>query len=284
MSKHHVSDKLYAELAGVQVGDQQPVRIMGIVNVSPESFFKGSISTSTDAVKRSAEQMVVDGADILDIGARGTAPYLKTEITVEEETERIVRAVRAVREVTYKPISVDTQTASVAEAAHQAGASILNDISGLAHDPALAAVAKQYDGVILMANGDYVDSTGEPVSVVKSSLEATLRRALDAGIAPEKIVLDPGIGFFRDRTTSWDAWDRIILQQLPAFQIYDRPLMVSISRKSFIGKVLNYDNPADRLYGSLGLTSLLVQHGANIIRTHDVLATKDVVRIAEWLA
>lgn len=171
----------------------------------------------------------------------------------------------------------------MAEAAYQVGASILNDISGLAHDPALAVVARKYDGIILMANGDYTKATGGPAAVVKQSLLAALQRAAEAGIAPEKIVLDPGIGFFRNRVLSWDEWDRTILRELAEFRTYSRPLMVGISRKSFFGKALGYDDPADRLYGSVGLTSLLVQKGAHIIRTHDVLATKDAIRIAEWL-
>jgi dihydropteroate synthase len=96
-------------------------------------------------------------------------------------------------------------------------------------------------------------------------------------------VLDPGIGFFRDRAISWDEWDRIILQQLPAFRSFERPLLLSVSRKSVIGKVLGYPDPADRLFGSLGLTALAVYQGAHLIRTHDIAATRDAVRIAEWL-
>ena len=124
---------------------------------------------------------------------------------------------------------------------------------------------------------------GDPIAVVKGSLETALQRANQAGIAPEHIVLDPGIGFFRDRAISWGEWDRIILQQLPAFRSFERPLMLSVSRKSVIGKVLGYLDPADRLFGSLGLTALAVYQGAHLIRTHDIAATRDAVRIAEWL-
>jgi dihydropteroate synthase len=273
----------YAEMAGIQVGDHSPVRLMGIINVSPESFFKGSVFSSRDDMRRVAERMAADGADMLDVGARGTAPYLQTDISVEEEMDRLVQAIQTIREVTDTPISADTQTAIVAKEALQGGASILNDVSGLAHDPDMATIAVGYKGVILMANAKYTDTLGDPVSVVKTSLEAALQRAKQAGIASENIVLDPGIGFFRNRSISWDEWDRIVLQQLPAFRSFERPLMLSVSRKSFIGRVLGYPDPADRLYGSLGLTSLAVYQGTHLIRTHDIASTRDVVRITEWL-
>jgi dihydropteroate synthase len=273
----------YALVAGIQVGDHYPVRLMGIINVSPESFFKGSVFSSRDDIRRIAEQMTADGADMLDVGARGTDPYLQTDISVEEEMDRLSQAIQAVREVTDTPISADTQTAAVAKEALNVGASLLNDVSGLAHDPDMATIATGYKGVILMANASYTQTLGDPVSVVKASLEAALQRAQQAGIVPEHMVLDPGIGFFRNRSISWDEWDRIILQQFPAFRSFERPLMLSVSRKSLIGKILGYSDPADRLYGSLGLTSLAVYQGAHLIRTHDIAATRDVVRITEWL-
>jgi dihydropteroate synthase len=275
--------KLYADIAGIQVGDHYPVRLMGIINVSPESFFKGSVLSSVDEVRRVAEQMAADGADILDVGARSTAPYLETAISVEEEIDRLSAAIQAIREVTDRPVSADTQRARVAKEALKAGASVLNDVSGLAHDPAMSEVATAYQGVILMANASYTDAAGDPVPVVKAALEAALQRATQAGIAPEKVVLDPGIGFFRHGAISWDQWDRIVLQQLHAFRSFGTPLLISVSRKSFIGKVLGYPDPTDRLHGSLGVTSIAVYKGIHIIRTHDIASTRDVVRMAEWL-
>jgi dihydropteroate synthase len=273
----------YAEMAGIPIGDHYPVRLIGIINVSPESFFKGSVFSSRDDIRRVAEQMAASGADMLDVGARGTAPYLQTDISVEEEMDRLAQAIQTIREVTDIPISADTQTAVVAKVALNVGASILNDVSGLAHDPEMATIATGYKGVLLMANASATSAQGDPVAVVKGALEAALQRANQAGIAPEHIVLDPGIGFFRDRAISWDEWDRIILQQLPAFRSFERPLLLSVSRKSVIGKVLGYPDPADRLFGSLGLTALAVYQGAHLIRTHDIAATRDAVRIAEWL-
>jgi dihydropteroate synthase len=273
----------YANIAGIQVGDNYPVRLMGIINVSPESFFKGSVPSSLDELRRTAEQMAADGADILDVGAYSTAPYLKTAISEEEEVDRLATAVQVVREVTDRPLSADTQRASVAKEALKAGASILNDVSGLAHDTAMADVAPAYQGIILMANAKYTSFSGDPVPVVKAALETALQRLMPTNIGLEKVVLDPGIGFFRNEAISWDQWDHIILQQLEEFRSFGRPLLLGVSRKSFIGKVLGHANPADRLYGSLGVTSVAVYKGAHIIRTHDVAATRDVVRMAEWL-
>lgn len=182
--------ELYATIAGIQVGDKYPVRLMGIVNVSPESFFQGSVPSSMDGPRRMAEQMAAECADILDVGVRGTAPYLETAISVEEEIDRLAPAIQAVREVTDTPISADTQIARVAQEALKAGASILNDVSGLAHDPAIASVAAAYQGVILMANADYTSAAGDTVPIVKAALEAALKRLILTNIAPEKVVLD----------------------------------------------------------------------------------------------
>lgn len=276
-------DNIIASLGGVSVGNQYPVRIMGIVNVSPESFYKGSVSATIDSIKRIAEKMTREGADFLDVGARSTAPYLKTDISIEEEAERMARAVNAIKKVSDLPISADTKYSFVAEAALQAGAAILNDVSGLANDDRLAAVAQKFDGVIVMANSEYTDKVGDPVSVVKFAIEASLNRAVKAGINLNMIVIDPGIGFFRDSTITWDEWDRTILNHVANLRCMNRPILVSASRKSFIGKVLGYKDPADRLYGSLGLVPFLVERGVQIIRTHDVQASRDVIRMSEWL-
>jgi dihydropteroate synthase len=274
---------LNVEIGGIQIGNQHPVRIMGIMNVSPESFFKGSVYGSGNALRKAAEKMVLEGADILDVGARSTAPYLETDISVTEEVERITNAIKEIRQVTDIPISADTFIGEVAEAAHQAGATILNDVSGLAHDKYLVLAAKKYDGVLLMANANYTNASGDPVTVVMRSLQEALDRADKAGINKDKIILDPGIGFFRNQEVSWDQWDRSILQNLDTFGRFEAPLMTSVSRKSFIGKVLEHKDPHDRLFGSLAVTTYAVLHKVQLIRTHDVLATRDVTRMASWL-
>jgi dihydropteroate synthase len=273
----------YTKIGNIQLSDQHPTRVMGIINVSPESFFKGSIYGSGSAIRKAAEKMVLEGVDILDIGARSTAPYLETNISVTEEMQRITTAIKEIKQITDTPISADTCIGDVAEAAFQAGATILNDVSGLAHDKQLVEAAKKYDGVLLMANANYTDARGEPVEVVTRSLQAALHRAEQAGIGMEKIVIDPGIGFFRNQQIAWDRWDRSILHNLDSFRSLNVPLMISVSRKSFIGKVLEHKDPHDRLFGSLAVTTYAVLHKVQLIRTHDVLAARDAARMAAWL-
>jgi dihydropteroate synthase len=205
-------------------------------------------------------------------------------VSESEEIDRMSRAVEAVRDVTVAPISANTKYSNVARAARAAGATILNDVSGLAHDVLLPEVAKTYDGIVLTASADYANVLNDPVTVVRQTLRDSLQRAQRAGIPMDKLVLDPGIGFFRNKDITWEEWDHEILRNLGELRDFHVPIAVGLSRKSFIGKVLGYEDPADRLYGSLGLTSLAVMRGAHIIRTHDVAATRDVIRITQWFA
>jgi dihydropteroate synthase len=248
--------RLYANLAGVEVGDGFPVRIVGAINVSPESFYTGSVARGRAALQRLAARMVEEGADILDIGAMSTAPYLKAAISEQEEEERMAAAVRAVREVVTVPISADTQRSRVAAAALAAGASIINDVSGLSRDPAMAALARRAAGVILMACEH------------------------GAGVPPQHIVLDPGIGFFRHAAVTWHDLDCIVLAQLSRLRRLGYPVLVGISRKSFIGAITGRSTPAERLYGSVAAAAIAVHNGAALVRTHDVAATVDAVRMA----
>src|SRR5258708_3997244 len=144
--------KCAASLAGVPVGSGYPVRIMGVINASPESFYQGSVRTSGHDIGRVAAKMQGAGADFIDVGAMSTAPYLDTEISEIEEAKRLYTAVRSIRRHTRIPISADTSRALPAEAALRAGAKILNDVTGLRRDPELRLLAKKFDGVILMAH------------------------------------------------------------------------------------------------------------------------------------
>jgi len=272
-------EQLYANLAGVEVGDGFPVRVVGAINVSPESFYSGSVRRDRAALRQLALQMVDEGADILDIGAMSTAPYLKGAISEQEEEERMVAAVRTLREVVVVPISADTQRSRVAAAALDAGASIINDVSGLSRDPAMATLAGRAAGVILMAC-EQGPSTAEPVTMIVRLLRACLTRALAAGVPPQRVVLDPGIGFFRQAVVPWHDLDCIVLAQLSRLRRLGRPILVGVSRKSFIGKITGRSTPAERLHGSVGAAAVAVYNGAALIRTHDVAATVDAVRIA----
>jgi dihydropteroate synthase len=271
--------KLHATLAGVEVGDGLPVRIVGAINVSPESFYAGSVARGRQALQRLAVRMVEDGADMLDIGAMSTAPYVTGAIGEDQERRRLTAAVRAVHQVVHVPIAIDTQRASVAAAGLEAGARVVNDISGLRHDPAMGQVARQAEGVILMACEER-PSRQPPLALVTRLLAVCLRRARQARIDRECIVLDPGVGFFRRAAVPWYEFDCLLLSHLTRLRQLRRPLLVGVSRKSFIGKLTGRADPGQRLPGSVAATALAVYNGAALIRTHDVAATRDAVRVA----
>ena len=274
-------------LARVRIAPGAPVRLLAIINVSPESFYPGSVAVGPQAVRDRAEQVAAEGADILDIGAMSTAPYKETWISAEQEAERLVEAIEAARAASGLPISADTARASVAEAALDAGAEIINDVSGLAGDPAMAELAaRRGAGVILMANEDRIadDHTEKPCETVRAILAGAVERARRASIPKECIALDPGIGFFRGQPVPWHDWDVAVLHHLGELKTLGFPLLVSVSRKSFVGHLLGRKHAADRLPGSLAAAIWCIAHGARAIRTHDVQATRDAIRMWEFLA
>jgi len=270
---------------------------MGVLNVSPESFHAGSVRAAADELLSVALAMVEAGAVLIDVGARSTAPYLDTAITDEEERTRLARAIEVLAPKLPVPISADTSRPGPARAALEAGARIINDVSGL-RDPTLASlVAERGAGVILMASPaatagglaaaggaagvEGTRSSDQPVAVVSALLEAALERARAAGIPDERVVLDPGIGFFRNVAMAWDEWDARVLAGLDALGAIGRPLCVGVSRKSFIGAIIGRPGTEKRLAGSLAATAVAVWNGAALIRTHDVAETLDAVRVAE---
>src|SRR5689334_4491767 len=283
---------------------------MGVVNVSPESFHSGSVYRSEEAIVRAGLEMVEAGAAIIDVGARSTAPYLDTAIDDATETERLARAVELLAAKLPVPISADTARPGPARAALDAGASIVNDVQTL-RDPELARlVAARAVGVVVMASPAPAPPAGAPVrpaarrsrgqpgqdrrnartrrqtsvapvTTVRALLGGALRRARAAGIAERRIVLDPGIGFFRGQGVAWHEWDVYVLARLGALRTLGRPLAVGVSRKSFIGALLARPDTSDRLSGSLSATAAAVLAGAALVRTHDVAATRDAVRVAE---
>lgn len=274
---------LQSQPAGLNVGDGNPVRIMAVLNVSPESFYQGSVQIEREQIISIAQAMVNAGANIIDVGAMSTAPYLKTAISAEEETERLTRAIAAIAAHVSIPISADTKRAAPAHAALAAGATIINDVGGLKFDPQMAeVVARANAGVIIMAS-ESTPQTGSPMVRIRTALTDSLQHAERAGIPREHIVLDPGIGFFRQPDIPWHEWDRLVLQELASLRELGFPLLVGVSRKSFIGKILDQPNAADRLIGSLTCAAIAVYNGAHIIRAHDVKETVEAVRMAEWL-
>lgn len=273
----------YASLAGLDVGDGHPVRIVGAINVSPESFYKGSVAADEGILRQRAEQMVAEGADMLDVGAMSTAPYLETAISEAEEIRRLTWAVRVLQSAVALPISADTKRSRAAVAALDAGAAVINDVSGFRHDPAMAAAAARHaQGAILMAS-EITPGASEPIPTVRGLLLQSLALSDAAGVPRDRIVLDPGVGFFRNASLSWDAWDCEIVRRLGELRPLGRPILVGLSRKSFVGKLLGRPDPAERLFGSVAATAVAVLNGAHLVRTHDVGPTRDAIRMAEAL-
>jgi dihydropteroate synthase len=280
----------HATLGGVPVGGDRPVVVVGALNVSPESFYTGSIHRTLEHLTRAAGAMVEAGAAMIDVGARSTAPYGRRAVGEDEERRRLGRAVEALVRALPVPVSADTTRPSVAAAALDAGAAVLNDVSGL-RDPALAELAAgRGASVILMASPDPQAPprrpdrpADDPVAIVRALLAAALDRARAAGIPDERVVLDPGIGFFREEAVPWDAWDARIVAGLTALGTLGRPLCVGVSRKSFLGALCGRPDPAERLAASLAATAVAVVRGAAAVRTHDVPETVDAVRVAARL-
>lgn len=265
-------------LGGIPIGDRHPVRLMAILNASPESFYAGSIATTAVEIARLAESAASDGAAFIDVGAMSTAPYLETTIEPDQEARRLEAAVAAVRRATDLPISVDTQRALPARAALGAGATIVNDVAGLADDPALSAVVKCADVDLILVARDLAPAESSPLG----RLRRALARATAAGIDLDRVTLDPGIGFTGSRTlAAQTAWNLRTLARLRDLRRLGRPLLVGISRKRFVGSLLDRSDPADRLHGSLAATAVAVLNGAHVIRTHDIAATRDAVRVAQ---
>ncbi|MRR09814.1 dihydropteroate synthase [bacterium] len=251
---------------------------MGIVNVTPDSFWDGGRYDATDTALARAEQLIAEGADIIDIGGESTRPGASA-VTAEQELERVAPVVAELARRADVPVSVDTYKSAVAERCLEAGASIVNDISGLRFDPAMAGVATRYHaGLVLMhikgtprdmqQDPQYDDLLGE----ISSSLQASIEIALAAGTERSAVAIDPGIGF--GKTVEHNV---AILKNLKYFERLDCPMVIGASRKSFIGK-LNGGIPADqRLPGSIAAALAAAAAGAAVLRVHDVAATRQAL-------
>ncbi|HEY7654553.1 MAG TPA: dihydropteroate synthase [Methylomirabilota bacterium] len=271
-----------ATVAGVSVGDGLDVAVVGALNVSPESFYSGSVVADADRLLQAAQAMAWAGAAWLDVGAMSTAPYLEARIPAAQEADRLHWAVGLLTAKLDVPVSADTSRALPARAALEAGARVINDVTGLASDPTLAGlVAEARAGLVLMASPASAPPPGDPIATVLASLTASLSLARAAGIPEDRILVDPGVGFFRGAPIDWPQWDCRILAGLPALRALGRPLYVGVSRKSFIGALAAVGDPADRLPGTLAATAAAVLGGAHVIRAHDVAETRQAVRVAQ---
>lgn len=248
--------------------------IMGILNVTPDSFSDGGRYNTVDKAVRQAIKLVEDGADIIDIGGESTRPGHE-QITVEEELARIIPVIEAISQELDTPISVDTYKAEVARRALEAGAHILNDIWGFKLDPAMPALAAEYGvPVILMHNRPEINYT-DFIPDVLADLIASVNIALEAGVAKDNIILDPGIGFAKTKTHNLQLMNR--LSEVTALGY---PVLLGTSRKSFIRAVL--DLPVDDVVeGTAATVALGVAAGCDIMRVHDVKQMKRVARMCD---
>ncbi len=256
--------------------------IMGILNVTPDSFSGDGLAGDTDALLARAEAMVADGADILDIGGESTRPGAE-EVPLENELRRVAPAVRALAARLPVPISVDTYKSAVARAALEAGACIVNDISGLRFDPAMAATAAAFCApvVVMHIKGtprtmqqhpEYADLLTE----VCADLEGATALAVAAGIPRDQVILDPGFGFGKTVAHNLE-----LLRRLRELRSYGQPVLMGTSRKSTIGTILGGLSPEERLEGTAATVALAIANGADIVRVHDVKAMARVAKMTD---
>ena len=260
--------------------------VMGIVNVTPDSFHDGGRYYDPTAAVDQALRLVDQGADILDVGGESTRPF-SDGVPTGEETDRVAPVIEKIAARTDVPISVDTRKAEVAEAALQAGAVIINDVTGLTYDPEMIPLAARTKaGVILMhMRGTPKDmqtrtSYSHLIGELIMELSLTVKACLDGGVDRSALMIDPGIGFAKE-----PAHNLTVLDQLPRFAALGLPLLVGASRKSFIGHALAArnlpDRTEDRLFGSLAAAVLAATKGAAVIRVHDVAETVQALAVCD---
>jgi dihydropteroate synthase len=260
--------------------------LLGILNVTPDSFSDGGQFLGVDAALVQAERMVSEGADAIDVGGESTRPQGATVITCEEEIRRVIPVVGALRRALPRVlVSVDTTKAEVAAAAIEAGADIINDVSAFRLDPRMGEIAAATSaGVVLvhsrggvtdMATYRYAEYGTDVVTEIAGELEPAVALALAAGVARESIVLDPGIGFAKRSEHSLR-----IISELYRLSSLGYPLLVGVSRKRFVGELSGVENPQDRVLGTVGANVAALMHGARLFRVHDVAPNRQALAVA----
>lgn len=248
--------------------------VMGIINVTPDSFSGDGLAGQLDAVVERAQAMVEAGADLIDVGGESTRPG-HTPVPAEEELRRVIPAIQALAQTIPVPISIDTSKAIVAEAALKAGASIINDVRGLQADPDMAPLAARAGVPVIIMHDRKIESAERLIPDIVRELARRIEHALAAGIAWERIIIDPGFGF--GKTPDLNL---LLLRRLRELTVLGRPILVGTSRKSMIGHVLGTP-PEDRLEGTAATVALAIANGADIVRVHDVPQMVRVVRMAD---
>ena len=270
---------------GRTLSTERPL-IMGIVNVTPDSFSDGGTLRGVDDAVARAETQLAEGADILDVGGESTRPHADT-VAADEEARRAVPVVRELaRRFPDVPLSIDSVKSAVARAAIDAGAHIVNDVSGFRLDPAMAQTCAESDvGVVLMHSrgsvqemGSYTYAAydGDPMDVVLEELRERVDDALAQGIDARNIAVDPGIGFSKRSEHSLR-----VLASLERLVAWGFPVVVGASRKRFIGELTGVEEPALRVHGSVGAAVAAFERGARVLRVHDVAATRQALNVAD---
>lgn len=250
--------------------------IMGVINVTPDSFSGDGLAGDPDAILRRGRRLVAEGADVLDVGGESTRPQ-HVPVPLEEELRRAVPAVRLLAGQCAAPISIDTTKPAVARAAVEAGASIVNDISG-GRDPAMLAVVAEHGCSLVLVHNDETPAAERAPNVVKIGLRRRVERALEAGIPPVALLIDPGLGFGKTWRQNLE-----VLHHLSELRACRLPVLVGPSRKATISRVLGV-GLHDRLEGTAALVAVSIAHGADVVRVHDCLQMSRVARMVDAVA
>jgi dihydropteroate synthase len=251
--------------------------VMGIINVTPDSFSGDGLGADTDRAVAQGLRMVREGADMLDVGGESTRPGHQP-ITAAEEIARTEAVVARLVQQTDVPISIDSYKLEVASRAVAAGATIVNDIWGLVRSPELAELAAaNSSALVLMHNQDGTEYAGDLMDEIKRFLRVAIDRALQAGVPRERLLIDPGIGFGKTAEQNW-----VVMRRLHELRELGQPILIGTSRKSFIGKLL--DLPAgERVEGTAATVTAAVLRGSDVVRVHDVREMTRVVRVADQM-
>lgn len=261
--------------------------LMGVINVSRESFWNGKYDEPEAALQRGRE-LVEQGADILDVGGQSTRPSVTpgqqskagfVELDPQEEIERVVPAVERLAAELDAPVSIDTYKVPVAREALKAGAHLINDIAGFRPDPAMASLAVEYGVPAVIMHNQRDREFHDVIGDIRAGLEESLEIAIQAGLGHDRLIIDPGFGF------GWTPEQNIeMLRRLAELRELGLPILVATSRKSTIGKVLDDAPPEERLHGTSASVALAIANGADIVRVHDVAVMRDVARVADAIA
>ncbi|MGQ9697393.1 MAG: dihydropteroate synthase [Armatimonadota bacterium] len=273
-----------SEVLGLLSSSRETARtlVMGILNVTPDSFSDGGLYLDAKLAVEHALQMLRDGADIIDVGGESTRPGAQP-VPADEEMRRVLPVIERLAEETNAPISIDTYKSSVAREALKAGACIVNDISGLRFDSEIAAIAAESGAYLIVMHSIHTPATmqvnpqyDDVVAEVREFLKRQSEEAQRRGVPRDRIIVDPGIGFGKTVEHNLE-----LLRRLPELVQLGYPVLVGVSRKSFIGAVLEGAPPSERLEGTLAAVTLSIAWGARIVRVHDVAPTVKAARVAD---